>query len=319
MALCGDCRQQVSLTAGTIFQDTRTPLTVWFAAAWHLTTQRNGISALGLKRVLGLGSYQTAWAMLHRYRTAMVRPGRERLSGDVEVDESLFGGVKPGKRGRGAAGKVLVAIAVEQRSPKGYGRARMQLIPDATSVTLREFLQANVEPGAVVITDGLGSYPALPVVRTTRTSRSTSGRRGCRRTCRCPVFTGSPRSPSGGFSVLTRARWRPTTCRRTSTSSASGSTGATRGPAACFSTGSCSFPPVPLQSSTDSWWRTRGQSVCPQPRQPALGSDPAVWRSRRLGAPGGTSARWTEADASGVWGRDMDTPQLFCGAERPLW
>ena len=156
---CGDCRQQVSLTAGTIFQDTRTPLTVWFSAAWHLTTQKNGISALGLKRVLGLSSYQTAWAMLHRYRTAMVRPGRERLSGDVEVDESLFGGVKPGKRGRGAAGKVLVAIAVEKRSPKGYGRARMQLIPDATSVTLREFLLANVEPGAVVITDGLGCYP----------------------------------------------------------------------------------------------------------------------------------------------------------------
>ena len=153
---CGDCRQQVSLTAGSIFQDTRTPLTVWFAAAWHLTTQNNGISALGLKRVLGLGSYQTAWAMLHRYRTAMVRPGRERLSGDVEVDDSLFGGVKPGERGRGAAGKVLVAIAVEQCSPKGYDRARMQLIPEATSLTLGEFLQANVEPGAVVITDGLG-------------------------------------------------------------------------------------------------------------------------------------------------------------------
>jgi transposase-like protein len=150
----------VSRTAGTIFQDTRTPLTVWFAAAWHLTTQKNGISALGLKRVLGLGSYQTAWAMLHRYRTAMVRPGRERLNGEVEVDESPFGGVKPGKRGRGAVGKALVAIAVEQRSPKGYGRARMQIIPDATSTRLREFLSANVEPGAVVISDSLRSYPA---------------------------------------------------------------------------------------------------------------------------------------------------------------
>jgi transposase-like protein len=124
-----------------------------------LTTQKNGISALGLKRVLGLGSYQTAWAMLHRYRSAMVRPGRERLNGDVEVDESSFGGVKPGKRGRGAAGKVLVAIAVEQHSPKGFGRARMQVITDATSETLRKFLQENVEPGAVVISDGLGSYP----------------------------------------------------------------------------------------------------------------------------------------------------------------
>lgn len=155
---CAGCRRRVSRTAGTIFQDTRTPLTVWFAAAWQLTTQKNGISALGLKRVLGLRSYQTAWAMLHRYRSAMVRPGRERLNGDVEVDETSFGGVKPGKRGRGAAGKVLVAIAVEQRSPKGFGRTRMQVISDATSETLREFLLGNVEPGAVVISDGLGSY-----------------------------------------------------------------------------------------------------------------------------------------------------------------
>ena len=98
--------------------------------------------------------------MLHRYRTAMVRPGRERLNGDVEADESFFGGVKSGKRGRGAACKALVAIAVEQRSPTGYGRARMQVIPDATSITLREFLLANVELGAVVISDSLRCYPA---------------------------------------------------------------------------------------------------------------------------------------------------------------
>ena len=155
---CTGCRRKVSRTAGSVFQDTRTPLTVWFAAAWQLTAQKTGISALGLKRVLGLGSYQTAWAMLHRYRSAMIRPGREKLTGGVEVDESSFGGVKPGKRGRGAAGKVLVAIAVEQRSPKGFGRARMQVIPDATSETLRRFLLENVEPGAVVISDGLGSY-----------------------------------------------------------------------------------------------------------------------------------------------------------------
>ncbi len=125
---CYGCRRRVSGTARTVFQDTRTPLAAWFAAAWSLTTQKNGISALGLQRVLGLGSYQTAWAMLHRFRTAMVRPGRELLSGDVEVDETFFGGVKPGKRGRGAAGKVLVAIGVER--------------------------------GSVVVTDGLESYPS---------------------------------------------------------------------------------------------------------------------------------------------------------------
>ncbi len=157
---CYGCRRRVSGTARTVFQDTRTPLTVWFAAAWSLTTQKNGISALGLQRVLGLGSYQTAWAMLHRFRTAMVRPGRELLSGDVEVDETFFGGVKPGKRGRGAAGKVLVAIGVEQRSPKGFGRTRMAVIPDATAPTLRAFLLAHVERGSVVVTDGLKSYPS---------------------------------------------------------------------------------------------------------------------------------------------------------------
>ncbi len=156
---CGSCRRQTTKTAGTIFQGTRTPLTVWFAAAWYLTSQKNGISALGLQRVLGLGSYQTAWAMLHRFRTAMVRPGRELLRGDVEVDETFIGGVKPGKRGRGAAGKVLVAIAVEQKQPKGHGRARIAVIPNAQAPTLAAFLLENVEPGSVIISDGLKSYP----------------------------------------------------------------------------------------------------------------------------------------------------------------
>ncbi len=157
--MCPSCSKRISSTAGTIFQDTRTPLTVWFAAAWYLTSQKNGISSLGLQRVLGLGSYQTAWTMLHRLRSAMVRPGRELLSGDVEVDEMFFGGVKPGKRGRGADGKALVAIAVEQRVPKGYGRARMAVIPDATAPTLREFLLDHVQRGSVVLSDAFRSYP----------------------------------------------------------------------------------------------------------------------------------------------------------------
>ncbi len=97
---CARCRRRVSRTAGTIFQDTRTRLTVWFAAAWQMVSQKHGISALGLQRVLGLGSYQTAWAMLHRYRAAMVRPGREQLGGLVEVDETWVGGIEKGKHGR---------------------------------------------------------------------------------------------------------------------------------------------------------------------------------------------------------------------------
>lgn len=157
---CAGCGRRVSVTAGTIFHRTRTPLTVWFAAAWNITTAKNGMSALGLRRVLGIGSYQTAWAMLHRYRTAMLRPGRDRLRGDVEVDESAFGGPRAGKRGRGAAGKVMVAIAVERYEPAGFGRCRLAIIPNAKGPALREFLLANVEPGATIITDGLSSYPS---------------------------------------------------------------------------------------------------------------------------------------------------------------
>jgi transposase-like protein len=156
---CGGCRRRVSATAGTIFHGTRTPLTIWFAAAWFITTQKDGASALGLKRVLGLGSYGTAWTMLHRYRTAMVRPSRERLRGNVEVDETFIGGPEPGKRGRGAGGKVMVAIAVEIEHPTGFGRCRMQVIPNALGVTLGSFIRDNVELGSVVMTDGLVSYP----------------------------------------------------------------------------------------------------------------------------------------------------------------
>jgi len=104
------------------FQDTRTPLTVWFAAAWYMTADPGGVAALTMQRLLGLGSYQTAWAKMHRYRTAMVRPGRELLAGRVEVDETFLGGEQPGVPGRGALGKTLVVVAVELHEPRGYGR-----------------------------------------------------------------------------------------------------------------------------------------------------------------------------------------------------
>lgn len=157
---CAGCGRQSSVTAGTIFHRTRTPLTVWFAAAWQLTSQKHGISALGLKRVLGLGSYQTAWAMLHRYRSAMVRPGRERLGGEVEVDETYVGGEKPGARGRGTS-KSIVAVAVEVREPRGFGRARLQRVPDLSAASLVPFVCDVVEPGATVQTDGWWSYGGI--------------------------------------------------------------------------------------------------------------------------------------------------------------
>ncbi len=155
---CGGCRKRVSRTAGTIFQDTRTPLTVWFAAGWYMTADPGGVAALTMQKLLGLGSYQTAWTMLHRYRTAMVRPDREVLTGRVEVDETFLGGEQPGVRGRGALGKTLVVIAVELREPRGYGRVRMSIIPNAAAKTLREFLITTVEPGATVVTDGWAAY-----------------------------------------------------------------------------------------------------------------------------------------------------------------
>jgi len=156
---CEPCQRRVSVTARTIFHRTRTPLTVWFAAAWYMTSAKNGVSAKTLHRLLGFGSYQTAWTMLHRFRSAMVRPGRDSLTGEVEVNEIFIGGIKPGKRGRGAEGKTLVAVAVELLSPKGFGRCRLCVIPDTRSSTLRSFLLDYVKTGAVIVTDGLSSYP----------------------------------------------------------------------------------------------------------------------------------------------------------------
>jgi len=155
---CEPCRRRVSVITGTVFHGTRTPLTVWFAVAWYMTSSQNGVAALTLHRLLGFGSYQTVWAMLHRLRTAMVRPGRDRLVGVVEVDETSFGGVRPGKRGRGAQGKTLVAVAVELLEPMGFGRCRLRVIPNTKAVSLDPFLRDYVEPGSTVVTDGLKSY-----------------------------------------------------------------------------------------------------------------------------------------------------------------
>lgn len=174
---CARCARKVSVTAGTIFHRTRTPLTTWFAAAWYLTNQKFGASALGLQRALGLGSYQTAWTMLHKYRTAMVRPGRERLSGDVEVDETYVGGEEPGVRGRQTRKKAIVVIAVEVIRPRGFGRVRMRRVPDASGDSLIPFVCEAVEPGSVILTDGWGGYNDLPARGYTRnkTVLSSSG------------------------------------------------------------------------------------------------------------------------------------------------
>ncbi len=144
---CAGCDRRVSATSDTIFHHTRTPLTVWFAAAWLLSSSKIGVSATHLHREMQFGSFQTAWAILHRYRSVIVRPGRDRLRGDVEVDESFLGGPQPGVPGRGALDKVLFAAAVERDGHRGLGRARLGVIPDASAASLRAFLLDNIEPG----------------------------------------------------------------------------------------------------------------------------------------------------------------------------
>lgn len=167
--ICRACRHQSSVTAGTIFDKTRTSLRVWFAAAWYITSQKQGVSALGLQRVLGLNSYQTAWAMLHRFRRAMVRPDRDLLGGTVEVDEAYL----PLRRGaqlklKGTSPKshnkshlVAIAVAVEVLEPKGFGRIRVRRIQAPTIDALMPFVRENVAPGASVRTDGSAIYGQL--------------------------------------------------------------------------------------------------------------------------------------------------------------
>jgi hypothetical protein len=146
---CTGCNHQTSVIAGTIFQGTHKSLTVWFRVIWWVTGQKNGASAMGIKRVLGLGSYKTAWAWLHKLRRAMVTPDRERLSDEVEVDETYYGGEKAGKRGRGAEGKALVAIAIEDKGI-GMGRVRLRRIPDASGESLNQFVTENIDIGSTI-------------------------------------------------------------------------------------------------------------------------------------------------------------------------
>ena len=158
--VCPHCRYQTTVTAGTIFDRTRTPLTTWLEAAWHVTTAKNGMSATTIEQTLGV-SYRVAWTMLQRFRVAMVRSEREMLSGIVEVDETLVGGVdKGGKRGRGSQ-KSIVVIAIEIHEHKGFGRVRMRYIPNASSNSLTSFIGDMIQPDSTIRTDGWSGYNDL--------------------------------------------------------------------------------------------------------------------------------------------------------------
>jgi transposase-like protein len=157
---CGNCNLQTSVTAGTIFHGTRKPLRVWFRAMWYITNQKHGVSALGLKRILKLGSYRTAWLWMHKLRAAMIRPGRERLNGIVEVDETYIGGKKKGKRGRGADGKTLVLASVQEDGNR-IGRIRLRQVKDASARSLNKAVKEMIEPDSKVRTDGWNGYSGL--------------------------------------------------------------------------------------------------------------------------------------------------------------
>ena len=161
--LCRKCKRQTSITAGTLFHGSHKPLRTWFLAMWFVTSQKHGASALGLKRVLGLGSYNTAWNWLHKLRRAMVRPGRDQLTGAVEIDEKYLGGVGTKVRGRGAKRKTIVAIAAEVHG-RGPGRIRMAKIPDLSAPTLRRFVSNNVQRGAELRTDAWSGYNGIEVM-----------------------------------------------------------------------------------------------------------------------------------------------------------
>lgn len=157
---CVQCGRETSVMAGTIFQDSKLPLAIWFRAMWQVASQKNGVSALGLQRVLGLGNYRTAWSLLHKLRRAMVRPGRDRLSGVVEVDEAYWGAEESGVRGRQSVKKALLIVAA-QADGNGIGRIRLRHILDTNRATLHGFIVQSIEPGSTVVTDGLQAYREL--------------------------------------------------------------------------------------------------------------------------------------------------------------
>lgn len=161
--LCRNCKRQTSITSGTLFHGSHKPLRTWFLAMWFVTSQKHGASALGLKRVLGLGSYDTAWSWLHKLRRAMVRSGRNQLTGEIEVDETYVGGVGTKVRGRGAKRKSIVAIAAEVRG-RGPGRIRMAKIPDLSAPSLRRFVRDNVKIGSELRTDAWPGYNGIEIM-----------------------------------------------------------------------------------------------------------------------------------------------------------
>lgn len=158
--MSGGCRSQVSVTAGTVFQDTRLPLTLWFGTMWYLTRWKTGVNAMSVQRILGLGSCQTAWAWLQKRRRALVRPGRDRLQGVVEVDEAYWGEDARPLTGRLTYDKAIMGVAAEQDGAR-IGRIRLQRLTDLTKIQLHGLIAQMVEPGSKVVSDGWAAYQGM--------------------------------------------------------------------------------------------------------------------------------------------------------------
>ena len=159
---CSECGKEYSITSGTIFQESKKSILVWFHIMWWVVAQKTGASASNMKDFMGFGTYETAWQWLHKLRRIMVRSGRENLTGEVEVDETYIGGdeIGTGKQGRGADEKSLVVVAAECIGKK-IGRVRFKIIPNASSDSLLPFIEENVEKGSTIITDGWTGYSPL--------------------------------------------------------------------------------------------------------------------------------------------------------------
>jgi transposase-like protein len=158
---CQACQRQSSVTVGTVFEDSRKPLRLWFHVMWVMMAQKTGLSAKNLSDTYGFGSYQTAWAWLRKLRSVMIRPGRELLAGRVEVDETYVGGQKKGTRGRGAEGKTLVLVAVEGEAKQKLGRVRFRCVDAIDGITAESFVRDYVALGSRIVTDGLSAYDRL--------------------------------------------------------------------------------------------------------------------------------------------------------------
>ena len=158
--MCTECGRKTSVTAGTIFHRSHTPISTWFAAAWFVTSQKNGVSALSLQAQLGFGSYETAWAWMQKLRRAMVRPDRELLSGVVELDETFVGGRSTGKKGA-STDKIPIMVAVERLGPHRLGRVRFGIDHAPGTLDLIDFGQAVIEPGSLIRTDGARMFRAF--------------------------------------------------------------------------------------------------------------------------------------------------------------